>query len=117
MELRVDRLTKQYGKRLAVDRMNFTMKTGVYGLLGANGAGKTTLMRMICDVLKPTSGQVLCEGRPISEMGDEYRSILGYLPQQFGYCLLYTSRMDMVENRFTIPLHRGEMRIVFYSRY
>ena len=50
MELRIDRLTKQYGAKIAVDRMDFTLKAGVYGLLGANGAGKTTLMRMICDL-------------------------------------------------------------------
>ena len=56
MELRIDRLTKQYGAKIAVDRMDFTLKAGVYGLLGANGAGKTTLMRMICDILRPTSG-------------------------------------------------------------
>ena len=40
MELRVDRLTKQYGSKIAVDRMDFTMKAGVYGLLGANGGGE-----------------------------------------------------------------------------
>ena len=85
MELRVDRLTKQYGSKIAVDRMDFTMKAGVYGLLGANGAGKTTLMRMICDILRPTSGEVFYDGRPISEQGDAYRMVLGYLPQQFGY--------------------------------
>ena len=65
MELRVDRLTKQYGSKFAVDRMDFTMKAGVYGLLGANGAWKTTLMRMICDILRPTSGEILYDGRPI----------------------------------------------------
>lgn len=46
---------KQFGSAIAVDRLSATLTPGVYGLLGANGAGKTTLMRMICDVLKPTS--------------------------------------------------------------
>ncbi|WP_303620725.1 ATP-binding cassette domain-containing protein, partial [Hungatella hathewayi] len=91
MELRVDRLTKQYGSKIAVDRMDFTMKAGVYGLLGANGAGKTTLMRMICDILRPTSGEVFYDGRPISEQGDAYRMVLGYLPQQFGYYPEFTA--------------------------
>ena len=50
MELQLDRVTKQYGTKLAVDRMNLSMKAGVYGLLGANGAGKTTLMRLLCDI-------------------------------------------------------------------
>lgn len=50
MELAIDRLTKQYKNKSAVDRFSIKLKPGVYGLLGSNGAGKTTLMRMICDI-------------------------------------------------------------------
>lgn len=85
MELRLDRLTKQFGSAIAVDRLSATLTPGVYGLLGANGAGKTTLMRMICDVLQPTSGSVIWNGTPIERLGERYRSVLGYLPQDFGY--------------------------------
>lgn len=85
MELRTDRLTKQFGQKIAIDRVSITMKEGVYGLLGANGAGKTTLMRLLCDIQRPASGEVFYNGRPIQEMGEEYRSLLGYLPQNFGY--------------------------------
>ena len=84
MELQLDRVTKQYGTKLAVDRMNLSMKAGVYGLLGANGAGKTTLMRLLCDILNPTSGAIRYDGQNIHVMGEEYRSLLGYLPQNFG---------------------------------
>ena len=63
MELTLDRLTKQFGARIAVDRVSATLTPGVTGLLGANGAGKTTLMRMVCDVLRPTGGQILLDGR------------------------------------------------------
>ena len=59
MELKFDRLTKQFGNKIAVDRMDVILQPGVYGLLGANGAGKTTLMRMVCGVLNPTSGDIL----------------------------------------------------------
>ena len=59
MELLLDRLTKQYGSKIAVDCVSATLKPGVYGLLGANGAGKTTLMRMLCAILESTSGEVL----------------------------------------------------------
>lgn len=85
MELRIDNLTKQYGSNLAVNDLSLTLTTGVYGLLGANGAGKTTLMRMLCDILQPTSGQISYDGQSIWESGDRYRGVLGYLPQDFGY--------------------------------
>lgn len=85
MELELDRLTKQYGAKIAVDRVSAVMTQGVYALLGANGAGKTTLMRMLCGILTPTSGEVLCGGVPIERQGAEYRDLLGYLPQDFGY--------------------------------
>ncbi len=83
MELTIDRLTKQYKNKIAVDRVSLHLKSGVCGLLGANGAGKTTLMRMICGVLKPTGGTVSFEGSDAST--EEYRKNLGYLPQDFGY--------------------------------
>ncbi len=83
MELRIDRLTKQYKNKIAVDRLSLVLTPGVYGLLGANGAGKTTLMRMICGILKPTNGEVSFDGMDVSQEG--YRDALGYLPQDFGY--------------------------------
>ena len=58
MELSVDRLTKQYGNKIAVDCVSTVLKPGVYGLLGENGAGKTTFMRMLCAILESTSGAV-----------------------------------------------------------
>ena len=91
MELRLDRLTKQYKQKLAVDRVDMELKCGVYGLLGANGAGKTTLMRMICDIQTPTSGEIFYNGQNIKKMGEEYRNVLGYLPQNFGYYPEFTA--------------------------
>lgn len=85
MQLKLDRLTKQYGSKIAVDRVSATLTRGVYGLLGANGAGKTTLMRMLCGILTPTSGEVLLNGESIYAMDARYRDLLGYLPQDFGY--------------------------------
>lgn len=85
MELRMKNLTKEFGGFTAVDHLNFTMENGVYGLLGVNGAGKTTLMKMLCTLLSPTSGEITCNGREILGMGADYRRILGYLPQEFGF--------------------------------
>ena len=83
MELVIDRVSKQYKNHIAVDRISLKLQKGVYGLLGENGAGKTTLMRMICGILKPTSGTISFDGMDVSE--ESYRSVLGYLPQDFGY--------------------------------
>lgn len=52
---------------MAVDHVNLTMTNGVYGLLGANGAGKTTLTRMICTLLKPTEGVIICNGTDVKQ--------------------------------------------------
>ena len=85
MELSVDRLTKHYGRKIAVDCVSTVLTPGVYGLLGENGAGKTTFMRMLCAILESTSGEVFLDGREITSMGADYRDVLGYLPQEFGY--------------------------------
>lgn len=85
MELSLNNLTKKYGGFKAVNDLNFTMSKGVYGLLGVNGAGKTTLMRMIGTLIQPTYGTITLNGRDILEMGGDYRRLLGYLPQDFGY--------------------------------
>lgn len=85
MELTLTNLTKEFKDITAVRNVSCTMTSGVYGLLGVNGAGKTTLMRMLCTLLWPTSGSITWDGRDIFEMDRDYRRILGYLPQDFGY--------------------------------
>ena len=83
MKLIIDRVSKQYKNRIAVDRISLKLGRGVHGLLGENGAGKTTLMRMICGILRPDSGTITFDNADVSE--EAYRRILGYLPQDFGY--------------------------------
>lgn len=85
MELKINRLTKQYKDKLAVDNVSLKLTPGIWGLLGANGAGKTTMMRMVAGILKPTSGGVFYDGLSIDDLGESYRDIFGYLPQTFGF--------------------------------
>ena len=92
MELFIEQLSKRFGSKIAVNGISVSFQPGVYGLLGANGAGKTTLMRMVCDILKPTSGKILCDGEDINRLGDQYRNLLGYLPQDFGYYPDFTAK-------------------------
>lgn len=96
MELTLDRVTKQYKNKIAVDRLCAALHEGVYGLLGANGAGKTTLMRIICGILAPNSGEIQVDGEDIGAMGGRYRDILGYLPQDFGYYPNFTAMEFML---------------------
>ncbi len=95
MELQLQHLSKHYDTKHAVNNVSSTLAPGVYGLLGANGAGKTTLMRMICGVLKPTSGGICLNGKTIAELGERYYSHLGYMPQDFGFYPDFTAREFM----------------------
>lgn len=96
MQLQLKNLCKQYGTKCAVNHVNASLSPGVYGLLGANGAGKTTLMRMICGVLKPSSGSIRLNGKSIEELGERYYSHLGYMPQDFGFYPDFTAREFML---------------------
>ena len=72
MKIEITDLTKKFGNFTAVDHIDLTMTTGVYGLLGVNGAGKTTLMRMICTLLDSSSGSIKYNGKDINKMGNDY---------------------------------------------
>ena len=85
MELLIDHVSKRFKDKKAVNDISLELTPGVWGLLGANGAGKTTLMRMIAGIMQPTSGRVVYDGVPIQELGEQYRSIFGFLPQDFGF--------------------------------
>ncbi len=91
-ELRLDRLTRHFKNKIAVDNVSLCLQEGVYGFLGANGAGKTTLLRMICGILKPTSGEIQYNGVSIQKLDGDYRYMLGYLPQDFGFYPDFTAR-------------------------
>ena len=90
--LSVEHVTKNYGSFTALEDISLTFTPGVYGLLAPNGAGKTTLIKMLTTLLFPTKGQILWEGEDIQALGAEYRGLLGYLPQQFGYYPNHTPR-------------------------
>lgn len=82
MELLLSNVCKYYKKTGAIDDFNMKFEPGIYGLLGPNGAGKSTMMKMLADNERPTRGTISYNGKNIYEMGREYRSVLGYMPQQ-----------------------------------
>ncbi len=83
IELQAEHLCKSYRKKEALKDINFKLEQGVYGLLGENGAGKSTLMRILTTVDFPTSGSVLYKGKNITEMNEDYRDLIGYMPQDY----------------------------------
>lgn len=111
--LSVEHVTKRYGAFTALEDISLTFTPGVYGLLGPNGAGKTTLMKMLATLLFPTKGQILWDGEDILTLGADYRGLLGYLPQQFGYYPNYTPRQFLryVAALQCIPKREAEERI------
>ena len=85
MELKTEHLSKRFKDKQAVNDVSLTLTSGIWGLLGANGAGKTTLMRMIAGIMAPTEGEISFDGTNIRKMGEAYRALFGFLPQDFGY--------------------------------
>ena len=84
MELRLENLTKRYGNLTALDHLSIVFEPGIYGILGANGAGKSTMMNLIADNISRDGGSITFNGREILKMGDAFRNILGFMPQQQG---------------------------------
>lgn len=91
-----ENISKIYGDNVALDRVNLTLAHGVYGLLGPNGAGKTTLMRIMTDLLAPSTGRVLLDSQDIAVMGAAFRKKLGYLPQDFGVYPNFTAEQFLL---------------------
>ncbi len=84
MVLETRNLSKAYKKVQALTDLNLRLTPGILGLLGPNGAGKSTLMRMLATITKPTAGTILWNGRDVVKDPEALRSVLGYLPQDFG---------------------------------
>lgn len=85
-------ITKKYKDKLALNNISLTLDNGIYGLLGPNGAGKSTLMNIITGNIQPTGGIIKWNGKDIKQLKAEYRSILGYAPQQQGLYNAFSGR-------------------------
>ena len=107
MELKLTGLTKRYGQKVALNGFTYTFNEGIYGILGANGAGKSTLMNLITDNVKRDGGEILYNGKDVLKLGNEFRSLLGYMPQQQGLYesmtaetfLTYMARLKRIPGR------------------
>ncbi len=93
MELKIRRLTKCYGEKVALKDFSYTFTPGIYGILGANGAGKSTLMNLITDNVKRTDGRIYWNGTDILRLGKSFRALVGYMPQQQGMYADFSARV------------------------
>ena len=106
----VENLTKRFGSFTAVDRINFQAHRGeIFGFLGPNGAGKSTTIRILCGLLRPTSGRALVAGTDVAASPEAVRQQIGYMSQKFS---LYND-LRVVENlRFFAGLYSVPARDV-----
>ena len=113
MKLQVEHLCKFYRKKEALRDVNFTLEQGVYGLLGENGAGKSTLMRILTTVDFPSSGSVLYQGRNITKMDEDYRDLIGYMPQDYSVYPGFTATdfLDYMGTLKGIPKDKLKIKI------
>src|SRR6516225_1932880 len=79
-----DKLTKRFGAFIAANELSFQVSKGeIFGFLGANGAGKTTAMRMLCGLLKPSSGKATIAGYDVYTQTEKIKTKIGYMSQKF----------------------------------
>lgn len=90
--LTLSEITKKYKDKTALQEVSLKLECGIYGLLGPNGAGKSTLMNIITGNIKPSAGSVLWEDTDICDLGERFRSVIGYAPQQQGLYNVFSGR-------------------------
>lgn len=82
-ELKIENLSKHYGNKNALNDISLTLTDGIYGLLGPNGAGKSTLMNIITQNIPfDKGGSIKWNGENTIKMGADFRSLIGFMPQQ-----------------------------------
>lgn len=92
MELKLEHISKSYGKNKALSDFSMTFTPGIYALLGPNGSGKSTLMNIITDNLKADAGEIFFDGENVKKMGVRFREKIGFMPQYPGLYPNFTAR-------------------------
>ena len=95
MKLTISNISKSFKTRIALQNISLNCSLELW-LLGPNGAGKTSLMKIIADIMVPTSGEVFLDGTPVKELGENYRNLLGYMPQNLGVYRDFTAEQYLL---------------------
>lgn len=107
-------LTRRFGALTAVDRVSLRIpRARIYGFLGPNGSGKTTTIRMLCGLLKPSSGDVRVLGLDIPRDAEKLRRKIGYMTQRFSLYddLTVLENLDFMGQIYSLPSRRRRQRI------
>ena len=107
MKLTIKNISKSYEQTKILNNVSISLTPGIYGVLGANGAGKTTLFRIICGIMTPTTGEIIYNDKNIQANLDSYRSIMGFLPQDFRYYDDFSAMKFMLYISALKGLNRG----------
>jgi ABC-2 type transport system ATP-binding protein len=112
-------LVKRFGSFLAVDRVNLDVQRGeIFGFLGPNGAGKSTTIRMLCGLLKPTSGSATVGGFDIATQSEDVKKHIGYMSQRFSLYddLSVEENIDFFSGIYSVPRARRAERKAYVLR-
>jgi ABC-2 type transport system ATP-binding protein len=102
----IENLTKKFGTREAVKSLTLSIgQSEIFGLLGPNGSGKTTLIRMLCGLLRPTSGRALVGGYDIAREPEQIKRSIGYVSQKFSLYpdLSVRENLDFFGDVYRVP--------------
>ena len=113
--VQVSELTRTFGNFVAVDHVSFDIPKGeIFGLLGPNGAGKTTTIRMLCGIIKPTSGEARILGYDVAKKPEEVKKWIGYMSQKFSLYndLTVAENLDFYANLYGISQETMKTRKV-----
>ena len=109
----IENLTKRFGERVAVDRLTLSVRQAeIFGLLGPNGSGKTTLIRILCGLLRLTSGRAVVGGVDVSSDPEQIKRVIGYVSQKFSLYpdLTVRENLDFFGDVYRVPAAQAEER-------
>lgn len=94
--IEIKKLSKSFKERKVVNELSFSVESGsVFGLLGQNGAGKTTTIKMLCGLLRPSSGEVFVEGKSVTDETEEVKKLISLSPQETAAAKKLTVRENL----------------------
>lgn len=110
----IENLTKHFGNFVAVNRISLETRKGeIFGFLGPNGAGKSTTIRMLCGLLKPTSGRAIVAGYDVAQEPESVRQNIGYMSQKFSLYndLTVIENLRLFAGLYSVPPDKLKARI------